>query len=150
MLPVFSAPIVIVTLLPDDRIAPDVVMTMRYEVSVVAMEPDREGMLEETTAGTMPCAKKPELYEMDILPLMPSGVVGVNVNVTWTPSLFIRRSRVSIMTLAADTDDCAETSGNSRSCSTAAAAMVRIILFIPKRAERRLKGRSAVGEGWMI
>ena len=150
MLPVFSAPIVIVTLLPDDRIAPDVVMTMRFEVSVVAMEPDREGMLEETTAGTMPCAKKPELYEMVMVPLMPSCVVGVNVNVTWTPSLFKRRSRGSIMTLAADTDDCAETSGNSRSCSTAAAAMAWIILFIPKRAERQLKGRSTVGEGWMI
>ena len=62
-----------------------------------------------------------------MVPLMPSVVEGVNVNVTWTSPLFKRRSRGSNITLAADTD-CAETGGNSRSCNTAAAAMARIIL----------------------
>jgi len=61
---------------------------------------------------------------MLITPPENSVVVGVNAKVSLTLALFKRRSRGSMMTLAADTE-VAETWGSSRSCSAAAAAMTR-------------------------
>jgi hypothetical protein len=61
---------------------------------------------------------------MSIIPEGGSVVVGVKAKVSLAPALFKMRSLGSMTTLAADTE-VAKACGSSRSCTTAAAAIMR-------------------------
>ncbi len=107
--PTVSPPMVMVTALPKTMLAPEVVITMQPNAllghkTVGANVEVKPSKLLATIFGVTPFAKIPALYWIVMVPPEGSVVVGMKVTVSLTPALFKRRSRGSIVSVAAETE----------------------------------------------